>query len=167
MPHDRVLLTFAGDYSDAQLNRVHHQALTLHRYYELLRDAIIAHRDSGTEYLVMPLGAQAARVLGDEQVAVSTVRYWHADYVMGNGLFRPDERGHYTRELLVMEEDIQRKFTKWSLLQAKNDDLSVEAAQEFLNNELLCSLEACCNRLCLCVTPSLKLPTTMCSASSV
>lgn len=124
---------------------MHRQALVLHRYYELLADAILAHQQTGAPYLVLDLGAQAGRVLGEERVAVSTVRYWHSDYVTGNGLFRPDERGHFTRELLIMEEDIYRKFTKWSLTQAKKDDLSVEAAQDFLNNELLNTLEARCN----------------------
>lgn len=133
---------FAGDYSESQLNRVHRQALVLHRYYDLLADAITAHQNDGVRYMVVALGAEAARVLGEDRVAVSTVRYWHADYVNGTeGIFRPDERGHYTRELLVMEEDILRKFTKWSLTKAKKDELSVEAAQGYLNNELLNTLE--------------------------
>lgn len=122
--------------------RVNRQALVLHRYYQLLADAIAAHQTTGELYLVVNIGAEASQVLGEDSVAVSTVRYWHADYVDGNGLFRADERGYYARELLVMEEDVNRKFVKWSLVKAKSDDLSVEAAQDFLNNELLCSLEA-------------------------
>lgn len=133
----------AGDYSDAQLLRVNRQALVLHRYYTLLTEAILAYRDAGTLYLVTSLGTEAGKVLGEERVAVSTVRYWHFDYVDSNGMFRPDERGHHTRELLVMEEDINHKFTKWSLMQAKKDDLSVASAREFLNNNLLSSLPAC------------------------
>lgn len=82
-------------------------------------------------------------VLGDELVVATTVRMWHAEYVNREGTFRPDERGHHTRELLIMEEDIKGKFMKWSLRQAKNDDLSVEAAREYLNTELLVTLEAC------------------------
>lgn len=36
-----------------------------------------------------------------------------------------------------MEEDVKRKFVRWSLSKAKHDELSVEAAQEYLNTELL------------------------------
>lgn len=136
-------LLFSGDYSQAQLLRVHRQALVLHRFYELLSDAIVDYRESGKHYLVLSLAAQAARVLGDERVSVTTVRLWHAQYHVGEGWFRADERGHYTRDLLVMEEDVKHKFTKWSLKMAKRDDLSVEAAQQFLNTVLLPSLEAC------------------------
>lgn len=132
-----------GDYSDAQLLRVHRQALVLHRYYELLSQAISAYMEHGQLYLVVSLGCQAGLVLGEERVAVSTVRLWHSQYVECGGLFRPDERGHHTRDLLVMEEDIKAKFVKWSLSKAKNDDLNVDAARDFLNDELLGNLEAC------------------------
>lgn len=113
----------------------------LHRYYELLAEAIISYRDSGSLYLVTALGHRAGKVLGDEVVAVSTVRYWHAEYVKGDGLFRADERGHHSRDLLVMEEDIKQKFLKWSLAQAKDDSLSVDAARDYLNDDLLIKLE--------------------------
>lgn len=132
----------SGDYSDSQLMRVNRQALTLHRYYELLENALTTYQSTGQHFLVLPLVAQAARVLGEDRVAPSTVRLWHADYVEGDGVLRADERGHYSRDLLVMEEDVKSKFVKWSLSKAKHDDLSVEAAQEYLNNELLSSLEA-------------------------
>lgn len=78
--------------------RVNRQALTLHRYYELLADAITTHQWNGQHYLVLPIVAQAARVLGEDRVAPSTVRLWHADYVEGEGVFRADERGHYSRD---------------------------------------------------------------------
>lgn len=124
------------------------QGLVLHRYYELLEDAINQYQTFGTPYLVTSIGAKAGKILGDEAVAVSTVRYWHATYVDGDGVLQPDERGHHTRELLIMEEDIQRKFVKWSLAQAKAEDLSVESARDYLNNQLLNTLEvahaACC-----------------------
>lgn len=81
--------------------------------------------------------------MGDDAVAESTVRYWHADYVHNNGVFRPDERGHYTRELLINEEDVKRKFVKWSLRAAKSSELNVESARDYLNKELLSSLEVC------------------------
>lgn len=136
-----LAIVVVGDYSDAQLLRVNRQALVLRRYYELLVDAIVAHQDFGVTYLVTALGLKAGQVLGEDRVAVSTVRYWHAQYVEGNGVLRPDERGHHSRELLINEEDIQRKFIKWSLRQAKSDDLSIEAAREFLNTDLLVSLE--------------------------
>lgn len=136
-------MAFAGDYSDAQLLRVNRQALALHRYYELLANAIADHQESGNVYLVATFARDASCVLGDESVAPSTVRLWHADYVQGAGLFKPDERGHYTRELLIMEEDLQQKFVKWSLKAAKDSDLSVESARDYLNNNLLANLEVC------------------------
>lgn len=131
-----------GDYSDAQLLRVNRQALVLHRYYMLLSEAINAHQEHGKLYSVTELGGAAGKILGEESVAVSTVRYWHFNYVDGEGKFKPDERGHHTRELLIVEEDVKRRFVQWSLKQAKNDDLSVESAMNFLNNELLNTLEA-------------------------
>lgn len=115
--------------------------MVLRRYYELLHDAITNNRDHGAHYLVTALGSQAGTTLGDESVAVSTVRYWHAQYVTGGGIFRPDERGHHTRELLIMEEDIKQRFVKWSLTQAKSDDLCIESARAFLNDEVLATLE--------------------------
>lgn len=123
--------------------RVNRQAIALHRYYELLEEAIVAYKERGEPYLVLAVGLRAVEVLGDEKVAVSTLRYWNKDYVEGNGIFKPDERGHHSRDVLVMEEDVKSKFVKWSLSKAKKDELSVDAARDFLNEELLCSLEAC------------------------
>lgn len=40
-----------------------------------------------------------------------------------------------------MEEDLQRRFVKWSLKAAKGSELSVVAARDFLNNELLANVE--------------------------
>lgn len=119
------------------------QALVLHRYYELLSEAITEYQESGAHFLVTDVGTRAGKVLGEEMVVVSTVRSWHAQYLEGNGVLRPDERGHYTRELLVMEEDVKHKFSKWSLRRAKADDLSVESARDYLNNELLVKLDVC------------------------
>lgn len=155
VPFTSTCICAIGDYSDAQLLRVNRQALVLHKYYELLVHAITCHRESGAHYTVLSLGFQAGQVLGDEAVAVSTVRAWHAEYVRAEGVFRPDERGHYTRDLLIMEEDVKTKFTKWSLAKAKGDDLSVETAQEYLNTELLIGLEAC------------RIPHVMCSRPRV
>ena len=53
-----------------------------------------------------------------------------------------DGRGHYERELLINEEDLHRKFTKWSLRTAKSDTLSVEAARDWLNKHILGTLPA-------------------------
>lgn len=139
-------MCLSGDFSDAQLLRVHRQGLTLCKYYQLLSNAIVSFRNGGKSYLVVELAKQAGKCLGDEAVASSTVRYWHADYVNGSGRLQPDERGHHTRELLVLEEDVHSKFVKWSLKQAKADDLSVDSARDYLNNELLNSLEACVGR---------------------
>lgn len=92
---------------------------------------------------------------------VSTVRYWHANYVEGDGILKADERGHYTRELLVTEEDVKNKLVKWSLKAAKDSELSVLSARAFLNDELLCNLEA--------ATPAQRsnLLTSPCCSSSV
>lgn len=152
-----VLLLFTtGDYSDAQLLRVHRQAVVLNRYYELVADAISTHQrtDGNAHYLVSAIASQAGRALGDERVVDTTVRLWHYQYANGKGLFKADERGHHTRELLILEEDIKGKFVKWSLSKAKTDDLSVESAQEYLNTQLLNTLEVgriCC--ACSCSAP--------------
>lgn len=119
--------------------------MVLRRYYELLTDAIFAYRMNGIHYIVGALAIKAGKVLGEEAVAASTVRLWHVEYVERKGEFRPDERGHYTRELLVMEEDVKSKFVKWSLGKAKADELSVEAAQEFLSTRTF-SLHLRCDR---------------------
>ena len=115
------------------------------------------------------LAAVAGQTLGDEHwVWHSAVRRWSAEYIEGAGVVQPDGRGHYTRELLVLEEasatlpsphmltppllnpflphppsslqDIYRKFMKWSLSKAKKDELSVEEARDYLNKDLLASL---------------------------
>lgn len=113
----------------------------MNRYYDLLAEAIKNYHACGTPYLVCMLAALAGECLGDEAVGGSTVRLWHGQYVEGEGCLRPDERGHYTRELLIMEEDMNQKFVRWSLAKAKSDELSVESAQDFLNNHLLNVLE--------------------------
>lgn len=148
-----LLLSLAGDYSNSQLLRINRQALVLHKYYELLIDAIEAYHGQGAHYLVAALANRAGKTLGEETVAESTVRYWHADYVSRDGTFKPDERGHYSRELLILEEDIKQKFVKWSLRAAKTEDLSVAAARDYLNNELLASLEVR-NLILICLIAS-------------
>ena len=51
------------------------------------------------------LAAAAGQTLGDEHwVWHSAVRRWSAEYIEGAGVVQPDGRGHYTRELLVLEE---------------------------------------------------------------
>lgn len=134
-------LASTGDYSDAQLLRVNRQALALNHYYEYLAAAITTYQECGIPFLVYNIAALAGKSLGDEFVGGSTVRLWHAQYVEGNCVFKPDERGHHTRELLILEEDINQKFIRWSLAQAKSDDRSVESAHDFLNNQLLNTLE--------------------------
>lgn len=131
----------AGDYSEAQLLRVHRQAIALNKFYELLAQAIVSFNTDEKYYRVHDLADCAGKALGEESVSGSTVRIWHAQYVQG-GKLRPDERGHYTRELLVAEEDVKQKFVQWSLRAAKADELSIELARDFLNNELLNALEA-------------------------
>lgn len=143
MVHSLFSLCGVGDYSSSQMLRVNRQAMVLHKYYELLTDAIDAHREHGCHYMVTTLATRAGKVLGEDTVACSTVRIWHADYVEGSGVLKADERGHYGRELLITEEDIQHKFVKWSLRTAKDSCLSVASARDFLNTDLLRSLEAC------------------------
>ena len=71
-----------------------------------------------------------------------TVRDWYHQYLELKGSLKPDGRGTYERELLVAEEDVNRKLTKWCLRGAKKDDLSIDSARDYLNNELLPSLPA-------------------------
>lgn len=142
-----IMWCASGDYSDSQLLRVHRQAIVLNKFYDLLTQAITSFQACGQYYKVHDIAALAGQALGKEAVGGSTVRIWHAQYVESKvGMLRPDERGHYTRELLITEEDVKQKFVQWSLRAAKADDLSVELARDFLNNELLNTLEACTRR---------------------
>ena len=65
-----------------------------------------------------------------------TVSGWRLDFEAG-GRFSLDGRGKWERELLIHEEDLQRKFHKWMVSTARAETLSVEAAQEYLNSTLL------------------------------
>jgi len=58
----------------------------------------------------------------------------------GNGKVKADERGYYERELLINEEDLKRKFIKWSLRAARSDELAVEAARDYINEEIMAKL---------------------------
>ena len=128
-----------GDYSERQLDRITQQALILRRYYELHESAL----QSGESFEAYDLAAEAGSSLAP---AVSydhhSVRRWHAQYISSGGTLLADGRGYYERELLINEEDINRKFIKWSLKQARKDELSVEAARDYLNKELLPTLPA-------------------------
>ena len=102
---DTAALLPEGDYSEAQLDRVHRQALVLRRYYELLAESLEFHERGGEHFAVYDLAAAAGQTLGDEHwVWHSAVRRWSAEYIEGAGVVQPDGRGHYTRELLVLEE---------------------------------------------------------------
>ena len=128
-----------GDYSERQLDRVTQQALILRRYYELHESAL----QSGESFEAYDLAAEAGSSLVPAvSYDLCTVRRWHAQYVESGGTLLADGRGYYERELLINEEDINRKFIKWSLKQARKDELSVEAARDYLNNELLPTLPA-------------------------
>jgi len=130
-----------GDYSDAALDRVQRQGLVLRDYYARLVDAIKQFLEHGQHYTVYDVAAAAGCVLGDEHaIDHRSVREYSADYIKGGGVLQPDGRGHYTRELLINEEDVHRKFVKWSLASAKKDALSVEAARDYLNDVLLPTL---------------------------
>ena len=66
----------------------------------------------------------------------STVSSWWLDFETG-GKFARDGRGKWQRELLIHEEDLQRKFHKWMVKTAREEKLNVEAALDYLNNTLL------------------------------
>lgn len=72
----------SGDYSEAQLLRVNRQAIALRRFYELLSNAVNRYRESGELYLVVSLASEAGKALADETVGGSTVRLWHAEYML-------------------------------------------------------------------------------------
>jgi hypothetical protein len=54
-----------------------------------------------------------------------TVSGWRLDFEAG-GKFAPDGRGKWERELLIHEEDLQRKFHKWMVATARAEELSAE-----------------------------------------
>ena len=58
------------------------------------------------------------------------------EYASNDFNFSPDERGKWACELLIHEEDLQRKFHKWMVKTAKDEQLSVEAALEYLDDTL-------------------------------
>ena len=56
------------------------------------------------------LAAEAGKELGSVwAVHHETVRRWSAEYISGEGTLKPDGRGHYERELLILEEDLQQQ----------------------------------------------------------
>eukprot|EP00966_Prymnesium_polylepis_P259271 5988590-Prymnesium_polylepis.1 len=65
-----------------------------------------------------------------------TLNGWRHNFEVG-GKFAPDGRGKWERELLIHEEDLQRKFHKWMVATARAEKLSVEAARDYLNGTLL------------------------------
>ena len=128
-----------GDYSDAQLDCVNQQALILKENYKLLCDAA----GVGGWYSVYCCAAEAGASIGvGFDFDHRTVRKCSGDYIGNGGTVNADGRGHYERELLINEEDLHRKFTKWSVRTAKSDTLSVEAARDWLNEHILGSLPA-------------------------
>ena len=88
----------------------------------------------------MPAGGiskAASRAVGEYfGIDPGTISNWRLDFEAG-GKFAPDGRGKWERELLIHEEDLQRKFHKWLVATARAEKLSVDAAQEYLNNTLL------------------------------
>ena len=88
------------------------------------------------------------RAVGGRELGVGfdfdhrTVRKWSGEYIGNGGTVNVDGRCHYECELLINEEDLNRKFTKWSLRAAKSDTLSVEAARDWLNEHILGTLPA-------------------------
>ena len=128
-----------GDYSERQLDRVTQQALILRRYYELHESALQSRESFETYDLAAQAGSSLAPAVSYDG---HSVRRWHAQYVESGGTLLADGRGYYERELLINEEDINRKFIKWSLKAARKDELSVEAARDYLNKELLPTLPA-------------------------
>lgn len=110
--------------------------------YTLLAAAIRRHQETGQLYETVQLAKEAAGGLGYESINERVVRLWHAEYLAGNGTLKADGRGYYTREILILEEDLKNKFTRWCLRSAKKDDLSIDAVLDYLNDDLLPSLPA-------------------------
>lgn len=106
-----------GDYTDTQLDRAQQQVLVLVAYY----DKLLKANELGVAYSVYECAEAAAGVLGDGfNVTHRTVRAWSAQYIKTGGKTQPDGRGYYERELLINEEDLKRRFVKWSLRSAKS-----------------------------------------------
>lgn len=124
--------------SNAQMQRLTTQGWALVHMYTAM-DRIEAAVNSGTQRapdggVVLAAAAAAATEFGLHE---NTVRGWQLEYASNDFKFSPDERGKWARELLIHEEDLQRKFHKWMVKTAKDEQLSVEAALEYLNGTLL------------------------------
>merc|ERR1712226_645074 len=48
-------------------------------------------------------------------------------------MLKPDERGRYTREIIIMEEDLKLELVRWCMSAAKSDDLSMASARDYIN----------------------------------
>ena len=124
--------------SAAQTQRLTTQGWALvHMYKEVgrLEQAI----SSGLEKLPNAgvLETAMASAAAEFGFSLKTMRSWRLEYETLGFKFAADARGKWARELLIHEEDLQRKFHKWMVVTAKDEKLSVEAALEYLNGTLL------------------------------
>ena len=100
--------------SAAHLQRLTTQGWALvcmYKELDRLESAVLAGQEAA------PAGgelAAAAAVAGAEYgFHAETVRGWQLEYVSNEYKFVADGRGKWKRELLIHEEDLQRKFHKW------------------------------------------------------
>lgn len=124
--------------SPAQTSRLTTQGWALIAMYKEL-DRLEAAVAAGLERVPKGGELRAAAAVAAKEYAIhfETVRSWQLDFVSNDGRFAPDQRGKWARELLIHEEDLQRKFHKWMIATAKEEKLSVDAALEYLNGTLL------------------------------
>ena len=104
----------AAPISAAQTQRLMTQGWSLVCLYKEL-DRLEASVAAGTEEVPRSgvLLAAAAKAGEEYGVSTNTVRGWQLEYVSNEFKFVADGRGHWVRELLIHEEDLQRKFHKW------------------------------------------------------
>ena len=66
-----------------------------------------------------------------------TLRAWLSSFLDNDLKFPLHGRGKWARELLILEEDMLLKFKRWLIGRVKKDDLSVDLAHAFINEQLL------------------------------
>lgn len=66
-----------------------------------------------------------------------TLRGWLASFLDNDLKFPLNGRGKWARELLILEEDMLLKFKRWLIGRVKKEDLSVDTAHAFINEQLL------------------------------
>ena len=70
-----------------------------------------------------------------------TVRRYYYQWIHNDSQFLRDQRGKYSRELIVNEEDVGNRLRKWARKNADKPHF-VDNAAKFINETLLPSLPA-------------------------